>query len=76
MAGISRCLSGVRTPSGSGWRVIAAFTRQLPGTGGAVIALASDHTIGNLPYASPKAHLTVSCSRRRMSFPTSTCEQM
>jgi len=40
--------SGVHTRTGSGWRVIAAFARQLPGTGGAVIALTSDHTVGNL----------------------------
>jgi hypothetical protein len=40
--------SAVHTRTGSGWRVIAAFARQLPGTGGAVIALTSDHTVGNL----------------------------
>ena len=56
MAGISRCPSGARTTSGSGWRVIAAFARQLPGNGGAVIALTSDHTVGNLVRSLPSDH--------------------
>ena len=32
------------------WLLIAAFARQLPATGGSVVALTSDHTVGNLPY--------------------------
>jgi len=36
--------------------LIAAFARQAPG-GGAVIALTSDHTTGNLPYSASKGAL-------------------
>ncbi len=39
------------------WLLIAAFARQLPRTGGAVIALTSDHTVGNLPYGVTKGGL-------------------
>jgi 3-oxoacyl-[acyl-carrier protein] reductase len=39
------------------WLLIAAFARQLPSTGGAVIALTSDHTVGNLPYGATKGAL-------------------
>lgn len=39
------------------WLVTAAFVRQLPPDGGAVVALTSDHTVGNLPYGSTKAAL-------------------
>ena len=37
--------------------MLAAFARQLPPDGGAVIALTSDHTVGNLPYGATKAAL-------------------
>ncbi len=37
--------------------VLAAFARQLPPDGGAVIALTSDHTVANLPYGATKAAL-------------------
>ena len=37
------------------WLLVAAFARQLPETGGAVVALTSDHTVGNLPYGATKA---------------------
>jgi 3-oxoacyl-[acyl-carrier protein] reductase len=39
------------------WLLIAALARQLPATGGAVVALTSDHTVGNLPYGSTKGAL-------------------
>ena len=39
------------------WLLIAAFARQLPPTGGAVIALTSDHTVGNVPYGATKGAL-------------------
>jgi 3-oxoacyl-[acyl-carrier protein] reductase len=39
------------------WLLIAAFARQLPSSGGSVVALTSDHTVGNLPYGFTKAGL-------------------
>jgi len=35
----------------------AAFARQVPDDGGAIVALTSDHTTGNLPYGSSKGAL-------------------
>ena len=37
--------------------LIAAFTRQIPEAGGAVVALTSDATTGNLPYGASKGAL-------------------
>ncbi|MGM7697448.1 SDR family oxidoreductase [Microbacterium sp. A84] len=37
--------------------LIAAFARQIPTDGGAVVALTSDHTTGNLPYGASKGAL-------------------
>jgi 3-oxoacyl-[acyl-carrier protein] reductase len=37
--------------------LIAAFARQVPPDGGAIVALTSDHTTGNLPYGASKAAL-------------------
>jgi 3-oxoacyl-[acyl-carrier protein] reductase len=37
--------------------LIAAFARQLEATGGAVVALTSDHTVGNVAYGATKAAL-------------------
>ncbi|WP_167052349.1 SDR family oxidoreductase [Salinibacterium sp. ZJ77] len=37
--------------------LIAAFVRQAPESGGAVVALTSDHTTGNLPYGASKGAL-------------------
>lgn len=37
--------------------LIAAFARQVPSDGGAVVALTSDHTTGNLPYGASKGAL-------------------
>ncbi|MGP3535340.1 SDR family NAD(P)-dependent oxidoreductase [Microbacterium sp. RD1] len=37
--------------------LIAAFARQSPGDGGAIVALTSDHTTGNLPYGASKGAL-------------------
>ncbi len=37
--------------------LLAAFARQLPPGGGSVVALTSDHTVGNLPYGATKAAL-------------------
>ena len=39
------------------WLLIAAFARQLPSSGGSVVALTSGHTVGNLPYGVTKAGL-------------------
>jgi 3-oxoacyl-[acyl-carrier protein] reductase len=39
------------------WLLLAAFARQLPATGGCVVALTSDHTVGNLPYGATKGAL-------------------
>jgi 3-oxoacyl-[acyl-carrier protein] reductase len=39
------------------WLLIAAFARQLPASGGSVVALTGDHTVGNLPYGVTKAGL-------------------
>ncbi|MEH3068027.1 MAG: SDR family oxidoreductase [Aeromicrobium erythreum] len=37
--------------------LIAGFARQVPEGGGAVVALTSDHTTGNLPYGASKGAL-------------------
>lgn len=37
--------------------LIAAFARQIPKGGGAVVAFTSDHTTGNLPYGASKGAL-------------------
>ena len=37
--------------------LIAAFARQVPDDGGAIVALTSDHTTGNLPYGASKGAL-------------------
>ena len=39
------------------WLLLAAFARQLPTSGGTVVALTSDHTVGNLPYGVTKGGL-------------------
>jgi 3-oxoacyl-[acyl-carrier protein] reductase len=39
------------------WLLVAALARQLPTDGGRVVALTSDHTVGNLPYGSSKGAL-------------------
>jgi 3-oxoacyl-[acyl-carrier protein] reductase len=39
------------------WLLVAGFARQLGPEGGAVIALTSDHTVGNLPYGATKGAL-------------------
>lgn len=39
------------------WLLLAAFARQLPPPGGAVVALTSDATVENLPYGATKAAL-------------------
>lgn len=39
------------------WLLLAAFARQLPESGGSVVALTSDHTVDNLPYGATKAAL-------------------
>lgn len=39
------------------WLLLSAFARQLPEGGGAVVALTSDHTVGNLPYGVTKGGL-------------------
>jgi 3-oxoacyl-[acyl-carrier protein] reductase len=37
--------------------LIAAFARQAPDAGGAIVAFTSDHTTGNLPYGASKGAL-------------------
>lgn len=37
--------------------LIAAYARQIPPSGGALVALTSDHTTGNLPYGASKGAL-------------------
>jgi 3-oxoacyl-[acyl-carrier protein] reductase len=37
--------------------LIAEFARQVPAEGGAIVALTSDHTTGNLPYGASKGAL-------------------
>lgn len=37
--------------------LIAAFARRIPDDGGAIVALTSDHTTGNLPYGASKGAL-------------------
>jgi len=39
------------------WLLLAEFARQLPNSGGSVVALTGDHTVGNLPYGVTKAGL-------------------
>lgn len=39
------------------WLLIASFARQLPESGGRVVALTSDDTVRNLPYGSSKGAL-------------------
>ncbi|MHA7222170.1 SDR family oxidoreductase [Arthrobacter sp. RHLT1-20] len=39
------------------WQMIAAFARQAPAEGGAIVALTSDHTAFNLPYGASKGAL-------------------
>jgi 3-oxoacyl-[acyl-carrier protein] reductase len=39
------------------WLLLRAFVAQLPPTGGAAIALTSDHTVHNLPYGATKGAL-------------------
>ncbi|WP_431279291.1 SDR family oxidoreductase [Leifsonia poae] len=39
------------------WLLIAAFARQVPETGGAIVALTSDHVAHNLPYGASKGAL-------------------
>ncbi|RCK68498.1 SDR family NAD(P)-dependent oxidoreductase [Desertihabitans brevis] len=39
------------------WLLLAEFARQLPATGGAVVALTSDHTVHNLPCGATKGAL-------------------
>ena len=39
------------------WLLIRAFGRQVPTSGGTVVALTSDHTVGNLPYGATKGAL-------------------
>ena len=39
------------------WQLIAAFARQAPAEGGAIVALTSDHTAFNMPYGASKGAL-------------------
>jgi 3-oxoacyl-[acyl-carrier protein] reductase len=39
------------------WQLISGFARQVGADGGAIVALTSDHTVGNLPYGASKGAL-------------------
>lgn len=39
------------------WQLIAAFARQVPDTGGRIVAFTSDHVVDNLPYGASKGAL-------------------
>jgi 3-oxoacyl-[acyl-carrier protein] reductase len=39
------------------WLLIAEFARQIPDSGGRIVALTSDHTVHNLPYGASKGAL-------------------
>lgn len=39
------------------WLLIAEFARQVPDSGGRIVALTSDHTVHNLPYGASKGAL-------------------
>lgn len=39
------------------WQLIAEFARQVPSTGGRIVALTSDHVVDNLPYGASKGAL-------------------
>src|SRR4029453_6010708 len=39
------------------WQLVAAFARQIPDGGGAIVALTSDHTAWNLPYGASQGPL-------------------
>ncbi|QEO12979.1 SDR family oxidoreductase, partial [Agromyces intestinalis] len=39
------------------WLLIRAFARQVPADGGRIVALTSDHVVGNLPYGASKGAL-------------------
>ncbi|WP_213806736.1 SDR family oxidoreductase [Granulicella sp. dw_53] len=39
------------------WQLIREFALQIPPTGGRIVALTSDHTVGNLPYGASKGAL-------------------
>ncbi len=41
----------------SSWQLIREFALHVPVSGGRIVALTSDHTVGNLPYGSTKAAL-------------------
>jgi 3-oxoacyl-[acyl-carrier protein] reductase len=57
------------------WLLIAAFARQLPATGGAVVALTSDHTVGNLPYGATKGALDRIVLEQPTSSASRACER-
>jgi 3-oxoacyl-[acyl-carrier protein] reductase len=39
------------------WQLIAEFARQVPASGGRIVALTSDHVVDNLPYGASKGAL-------------------
>lgn len=39
------------------WQLIKEFANQVPAEGGRILALTSDHTVGNLPYGASKGAL-------------------
>lgn len=48
------------------WQLIKLFASQVPESGGSIVALTSDHTVGNVPYGASKAALdriVLSCAR-------------
>ncbi len=48
------------------WQIIKQFALQVPTSGGSIVALTSDHTLGNMPYGASKAALdriVLACAR-------------
>lgn len=39
------------------WQLVTAFAEQAPADGGSIVALTSDHVVGNLPYGASKGAL-------------------
>jgi 3-oxoacyl-[acyl-carrier protein] reductase len=56
------------------WLLIVAFARQLPATCESVVALTSDHTVGNLPYGVQGRPRSAGVLHRPMNSPTRAFE--
>jgi 3-oxoacyl-[acyl-carrier protein] reductase len=48
------------------WQLITEFARQVPDSGGRIVALTSDHVVDNLPYGASKGaldHIVIAAAR-------------